>query len=391
MANSGDHRADPAARLRAIFDAAPVGIDDLDLSGQFVRVNQRFCQLTGYSAAELQEMRVHDVLHPGDLAADLAATTGLLSGAAGSYTMEKRFVRKDGAVVWAEVTRSIVRDPDGAPVLLVGVVRDITAQLAAEAEVAALTAELETRVEQRTAELARANQNLESFTYSVSHDLRAPLRALNGFAQALAEDYGDKLDETCRDYIGRIDAASQRMSNLIDRLLYLSRISRAEIDLQPVDLSALAAEISEELAAGEPDRKVRVDIQPGIVARADRALIGTVVQNLLENAWKFTSRQEDATIEFATQPDQDGPGQDGPGQDGMVCCVVRDNGAGFDPAYAGKLFRPFQRLHLPSDFPGTGIGLASVRQIVERHGGQVWADGGVDSGASFYFTLHRDA
>jgi PAS domain S-box-containing protein len=377
MAVSRDYQANPAARLHAIFDAAPVGIDDLTPGCQFVRVNQRFCELTGYSADELQTMRMHDVLHPDDLPADLAATERLLSGAAESYTMEKRFVRKDGTIVWAEVTRSVVRDPGGSPLLLVGVVRDITAQRAAEAQVAALTAELEDRVEQRTADLARANQNLEAFTFSVSHDLRAPLRALNGFAEALAEDYGDKLDETCQDYIRRIEAASERMSSLIDRLLYLSRISRAEIDLQPVDLSAEAAEIAADLAAGEPDRTVRVDIEPGVVARADRALIGTVVQNLVENAWKFTARRDDAAIEFGSTA----------GQNGMVCCFVRDNGAGFDPAYAGKLFRPFQRLHPVTDFPGTGIGLASVRQIVERHGGQVWAEGGVDSGATFYFTL----
>jgi signal transduction histidine kinase len=248
---------------------------------------------------------------------------------------------------------------------------------AAEAEVRALNADLETRVAQRTLDLQRANHNLEAFTYSVSHDLRSPLRAMSGFSEALAADYGDRLDEAGRDYLVRIEAASERMGKLIDDLLHLSRVSRAELHLEPVNLSAEVASIAADLQRREPDRRARFAIQDAVWVTADRRLIRTVVENLLENAWKFTSGRPQARIGFGTMPTGDGP----------ICCYVRDNGAGFDPAYVSKLFQPFQRLHSATEFPGTGIGLASVQRIVERHGGRTWAAGTVDGGATFYFTI----
>jgi light-regulated signal transduction histidine kinase (bacteriophytochrome) len=291
--------------------------------------------------------------------------------------MEKRDVRKDGGVVWVEANRAVVRDPEGNPVLFVGAVRDITAQRDAEAEVRRLNADLETRVERRTADLALANKDLEAFAYSVSHDLRAPLRALSGYAEALLEDYSDHLEETGRGYAERIQAASERMATLIDDLLQLARVSRSQMHIRPVDLSAEVAAVVGELQSADPGRRIRISIQEGVRATADRGLIRTVVQNLVENAWKFTARREDATIEFGSMP----------AEDAEICCFVRDNGAGFDPAYAAKLFQPFQRLHADTDFAGTGIGLASVRRIIERHGGRIWAQGAVDAGATFYFTL----
>ncbi len=247
----------------------------------------------------------------------------------------------------------------------------------AEARVQTLNAELEARVALRTAELERVNKNLEAFTYSVSHDLRAPLRALSGFSAALVEDYGDRLDETGRGYAGSIMAASERMAALIDDLLLLSRVSRAGMNREPVDLSAEAAAVAGDLRSRDPGRQVRFTIEDGIRVIADRSLIRSVVQNLLENAWKFTARRDGAVIEFARAAPEEG----------MVCCYVRDNGAGFDPAYAAKLFQPFERLHDAAEFPGTGIGLATVARIIERHGGRTWADGAVGQGATFYFTL----
>jgi len=244
---------------------------------------------------------------------------------------------------------------------------------AAQAEIGALNAELEVRVDQRTAELVVANKNLEAFAYSVAHDLRSPLRALSGYSEALTEDYADRLDETGRWYADRIQAATERMGRLIDDLLLLAQVSRTAINLEPVDLSAEVTALSAELHAREPGRDVRFAISDDVRVTADRSLISTVVQNLVENAWKFTAKREDATI---------GPGST------EVCCYVRDNGAGFDPAFAAKLFQPFQRLHAAAEFPGTGIGLASVQRIVERHGGRVWAEGAVDHGATFYFTLN---
>jgi len=234
--------------------------------------------------------------------------------------------------------------------------------------------EMNAALEETVAERTRA---LEMFTYAVAHDLRAPLRAMDGFSEVLLEECFDALGEAGRGYAGRIQAASSQMAGLIDALLDLSRVSRAEMDLQTIDLGAAASHIAEELQRSGPDRGVRFVIQQPVWALADPALMGTVLQNLLDNAWKYSSRRDDAVIEFATMPVGDSP----------VCYYVRDNGAGFDSAYIDKLFTPFQRLHTPSEFPGTGIGLASLRQIVERHGGQVWAEGKVGEGATFYFTL----
>jgi PAS domain S-box-containing protein len=364
-------------RLRAVFDHAPVGIEDVSPSGEFVRVNPRFCQITGYTADELRSRRLQDITHPDDLDANLARLRRLSSGEIDTDSVEKRYLRKDGEVVWAEVSYAVVRDPDGNPTLIVGVIRDLTAQRFAEAQVRTLNAGLETRVAQRTAELEQANSSLESFSYSVSHDLRAPLRTLSGYSGVLLEDYGDRLDDAGRRHLGRIQTAVERMATLIDDLLQLARVSRAQMDLAPVDLSAEAAAIAAELQFRDPGRRVRFTIGDGVRVMADRGLIRTVVQNLMENAWKFTAKGDDASIEFASTA----------AEDGLVCCYVRDNGAGFDPAYAAKLFKPFERLHEASDFPGTGIGLASVARIVERHGGRVWAHGTVGGGATFYFTL----
>jgi signal transduction histidine kinase len=251
----------------------------------------------------------------------------------------------------------------------------------AQAQIRTLNVELEARVELRTAELMVANKNLEAFTYSVAHDLRSPLRALSGYGEALTEDYGDRLDETGRWFIERIQAAAERMGALIDDLLVLAGVSRSEMNLEPVDLSTEVAAIAGELQAGEPGRRVRFAIQDGVWVNADRALIRTVLQNLVENAWKYTGKRDGGIIEFGTTAAED---ED---EDAGVCCYLRDNGSGFDPAFTGKLFQPFQRLHPVTEFPGTGIGLASVRRIVERHGGRAWAEGAVGRGATFYFTL----
>src|SRR5450631_2218539 len=250
----------------------------------------------------------------------------------------------------------------------------------AATEIRSLNANLEQQVEQRTIHLERANRELEAFAYSIAHDLRTPLRGISGFAEALVEDYGDRLDETGREYTGRIEAGCARMSTLIDDLLHLSQVTRATMNLQDVDLSAEVTAICDRLRARNPGRQVRVTVQAGIRATADRTLIRSALDNLLDNAWKFTARRDGAAIEFATAPVGDAP----------ICCYVRDNGVGFDPAYVGKLFQPFQRLHDADEFPGTGIGLASVRRIIERHGGRTWAEGAIDGGATIYFTLNAE-
>ncbi len=243
-------------------------------------------------------------------------------------------------------------------------------------ELGLLTADLERRVVERTAMLEVANRELEAFSYSVSHDLRAPLRAIDGFTQALDEDHGADRAPTARDYLARVRGATRRMAELIDDLLVLARITRAELVRAPVDLSALAEEVVAILRRDEPQRVVAIAIAPGMTASGDARLLTVALANLLGNAWKFTARCPDARITFSASDGPDGP-----------VFTVRDNGAGFDMAYVGKLFGAFQRLHSTSDFPGTGIGLATVGRIIHRHAGKVWAEGAPGAGAAFHFTL----
>jgi signal transduction histidine kinase len=239
-------------------------------------------------------------------------------------------------------------------------------------------ARLEARVAQRTAELTTANRELESFSYSVSHDLRAPLRAIDGFSQALCEDERERLSADGLQLLTRLQAAATRMGQLIDDLLQLSRVTRAELHREAVDLSALASSVANELRQREPGRDVTFSLQPGLIARGDPRLLRVLMENLLDNAWKFTSKRSGALIEFFAQT-----------SDGETHYAVRDNGVGFDMAYAGKLFSPFQRLHKATEYPGTGIGLATVQRIVHRHGGDILAEATPGGGATFRFTLQE--
>ena len=287
-----------------------------------------------------------------------------------------RHARKDGTVIAVSSRQALARDEHGHPVAIIALNSDVTDRRRAEAEIRRLNAELEQRVAARTAELARANKELETFAYSVSHDLRAPLRAVDGFSKALLDDYGDQLGEGGRHDLERVRAGAVRMGNLIDEILQLSRLSRRQFERVPVDLSALANEVIAELMSAEPDRQVEVEIQDGLRADVDLALARSVLQNLLSNAYKFTSNNARSVIRFGAVE-----------RNGVPVYFVADNGAGFDMAHAAELFRPFHRLHRESEFPGDGIGLATVARAVHRHAGVIWAEGAVNQGATFYFSL----
>jgi light-regulated signal transduction histidine kinase (bacteriophytochrome) len=240
-------------------------------------------------------------------------------------------------------------------------------------------ADLEKRVEARTRELATSNKELEAFSYSVSHDLRAPLRAIDGFGKALLDHCGPSLDEKGRHYLQRVRAGTKRMGDLIDDMLGLARISRKELTRQRVDLSAMAEGVAAELAGRDGGKRVHVVVEAGLTATADSGLVEVLLENLMGNAWKFSSRKDDPMVQVGRLHGE-----------GHVF-YVRDNGAGFDMAYADKLFGAFQRLHSDAEFEGTGIGLATVQRIVNRHGGRVWAEGEPGKGAAFYFTLEGEA
>jgi light-regulated signal transduction histidine kinase (bacteriophytochrome) len=226
------------------------------------------------------------------------------------------------------------------------------------------------------AELARANADLEAFSHSVAHDLREPLRSIDGFSELLLSEHGAALDADGRNHLDRVRRAARRMGQMIDDLLMLSRVVRTEPQRASVDLSALAQEVLEALRLQEPERSVHIEVTPGLTAQGDAGLLRIALQNLLGNAWKYSGRQREAQIEFGAKAEE-----------GEWVYFVRDNGAGFEMKYAGKLFNPFQRLHTADEFPGTGIGLATVHRIVRKHGGRIWAQAAVGQGATFYFTL----
>ncbi|HKW89973.1 MAG TPA: PAS domain S-box protein [Candidatus Acidoferrales bacterium] len=337
----------------------------LDPQGRIVSWNEGAERTKGYAAQEIIGKDFSCFYPEDDMKRGKPAWALKQAAERGHFEDEGWRVRKDGSRFWASVVITALRDDAGRLRGFAKVTRDITERKHAEQEIL-----------RRSAELEAANKELEAFCYSVSHDLRAPLRGIDGFSQALLEDYAPKLDAQAKDYIQRVRSGTQRMGSLIDDLLNLSRITRAELSREPVDLTSLARSVAAELRRNQPGRAVEFIIAPDLRAVGDSRLVHLALENLLGNAWKFSSRSDHPRIEFGRAQNN-----------GTSAFFVRDNGAGYDPAYADRLFGVFQRLHSMTDFPGTGVGLASVQRIILRHGGKVWAEGSVGQGATFYFTL----
>jgi PAS domain S-box-containing protein len=337
----------------------------LDPDGRVATWNAGAERIKGYRAEEIVGQHFSRFYTPEDIERGKPARELEITAEQERFEDEGWRVRKDGSRFWANVVMIPLRDQMGQLRGFGKVTRDMTERKVIEEEMAAQNTQLES-----------ANRELEAFCYSVSHDLRAPLRGIDGFSQALLEDYAGQLDNKGKEYLQRVRAAVQRMGALIDDLLDLSRITRTEMRREAIDLSQIAQSIADELRGTQPDRTAEFVITPGLEVQADPRLIRVVLENLLRNSWKFTSKRESTRIEFGRTA-----------ANGHSAFFVKDNGAGFDPNYSNRLFGAFQRLHSASEFPGTGVGLATVQRVILRHGGKIWAESDVDRGATFFFEL----
>ncbi|MHB0867164.1 MAG: PAS domain S-box protein [Thermoleophilia bacterium] len=477
---------DREAKFRAIFEQAAIGIARMGIDGRWLEVNQKFSDIVGYTPQELMKLTFQDITHPDDLKNDLEYVRRLISGELENYSMEKRYIRKDGSEVWINVTGSGVRKPSGEPEYFISTVEDISEKKRAQTELIQMSKvfmdgsnpiiiedlngnvtrvnkeaervygwksdelvgrpittldapeyheqslELRERCrrgeavrnvegircdksgrkipvlqtlsllkdemgnpeviasmaqditefkqaqeqKRRVAEVEAANRELESFSYSISHDLRAPLRAIDGFSQIIVEDYRDRLDEEGKRLLDVVSDNAQKMGDLINDILSLSRLGRQQIKPSEIDMKNLAQSTIDELRAAVPERKMVFKMENLPPAYGDRVLIQRVMSNLITNAIKYTGNEEIAVMEIG-----------GSRENSECTYYVKDNGVGFDMQYADKLFGIFQRLHSDEEFEGTGVGLSIVQRIIHRHGGRVWAEGKVGEGATFYFTL----
>lgn len=377
MRDISDRKAAEASqRLAAsVFENAIDGIIITDDQGVIVSVNPAFTEITGYQASEAVGKKP-SLLRSGRQAREFYEQMWNSIVQNGRWEGEIWNQRKNGEQYCEMISIGAVRNGGGRTSHYCAIFADITAQKRAEAELQRVNASLEERVAQRTAELERAYEEMAAFSYSVSHDLRSPLRAMTGFSAIVLDANKDRLDPESVNHLRRVEAAAQRMALLIDDLLELSRLSRKPMLRTETDLSDLARQVVEGLALAHPGREAEVSIQPAMTVHGDPGLLRIVLENLIGNAWKFTSRTSRARIEFGSEL-----------RDGTTAYFVRDNGAGFDVKYANQLFGAFQRLHREGEFEGTGIGLSIVRRVIARHGGKTWGEGEEGKGATFHFTI----
>lgn len=400
------------ARFEAVFEQAAVGIALVAPNGRWLKVNRRLAEIVGYSPEELLEKTFQDITHPDDLAPDLAYVRQMLAHEIERYAMEKRYIRKDGSIVWIRLTVALVWKPDGRPDYFISVVEDIMRQheaeealrqaldwqkraqratlnqmedaLAARREAEAANARLrelnttlEARVAERTQALEALNQSLESFVYSVSHDLKTPLRGIDGYCRLLEEDYAARLDDEGRLFLAHVREGVARMQELIDDLLAYSRMERKPLTAEALDPRGIVAQIVRERQHEIKARSIELsDELPPLTLRADGDGLALVLRNLIDNALKFTRHTATPRIVIGGEATADG-----------VHLWVRDNGIGFEMKYHDRIFEIFQRLHRLEDYPGTGIGLALVKKAMERMGGRVWAESAPGEGATFHLLL----
>ena len=359
----------------AIYESMPGLLYLYDDSGNLIRWNSKHEEITGYTAEELSHMTLDKWFSEEDVKKVKAAVEEIFKTGYGE--VEADLITKKGKKIHI-LSNGVPLNIAGKP-YFTGVAIDITERRQMEEKLRRLNLELEERVTQRTKQLEASNKELEAFSYSASHDLRAPLRAIDGFSNAIFNSYYDSLDERGKDYLQRIRAAVQRMGELIDHLLNLSRVTRTELRRKSVNLTTIATDILSELQKSMPLRKADFIVNPDMIVNADENLLRIALDNLLGNAWKFTGKRETTSIEVGVTE-----------QNNEHIFYVKDNGAGFNPDYAEKMFSPFQRMHSESEFPGTGIGLALVDRIIRKHRGNIWAESNVDNGATFYFTFGEE-
>ena len=366
--------------LRQVIDLNPNFIFARDRAGRFVLVNNAMSEAHGLSVEEMLGKTEADITSDAQEAARfLRADLGVMDTLREVFVAEQKITDASGKVRWLQTVKRPIVAENGTADRVLGVAVDITERKRAKEEILRLNAELEERVQQRTFQLETLNKELEAFSYSVSHDLRSPLNTIDGFGQMLMRLEGEKISDKGKHYLSRIRVATRQMSELIEGLLSLAQLSHDKLRSEVVDLSTISREIEKVFREREPERQVQINIQDGLLMHGDTRLLSAVMHNLMGNAWKFSSKQLAARIDVGSAL----------GADSEIIYFVKDNGAGFDMAHAKKLFTPFERLHSSTDFSGTGVGLTTVKRVIDRHGGRIWAESSVNEGASFYFTLEQ--
>ena len=360
-------------RFRQAMAASNIGMAIVSIEGIWLEINPALCAMLGYREDELRGHHYSEVTHPDDLAISNNLVTALVNGSLASVDEHKRYVHRDGSEVWVQLNVAVMRDESGAPQYFISHMRDIRGER--EAGIA-----LSARIEERGAALDASNRQLQLFADAVAHDLRAPLRSIESFSALLSERAIERLNETDRDYLGRIRAAASRMTSLLAALTELSHVTRAEMRVAPVDLSLLVDWVGAELQDADPRHRGEVSVQPGLQVEGDERLLKLMLNQLMHNAWKFSCEREGQVEPVRIEVS-------GETVAGRLLLTIRDHGAGFDMRYAHKLFEPFQRLHGPDQGGGHGLGLAIARRVVERHRGELRAHSQPGAGSTFIVEL----